>query len=174
MYGVRQRFLGLCIPPLAFSLLDGALTLAGQSESYWSGSYAQTNEASPTFDHLLTIHPLAFVAGLLTWMGVFTGIILLLPDTLALVVCIAVTLGHTVGAATWVFFRYQYGYQVCNGLFLLAAVALGLGIRWGWRAGPSQEYRLPVLSARWRWVLAAVLFAIGVYLFLWPRSAEIH
>lgn len=31
MAGVRQRFLGLCLPPLAFSVLDGSLTLAGQS-----------------------------------------------------------------------------------------------------------------------------------------------
>ena len=33
MAGVRQRFLGLCVPPLAFSLLDGALTLAGRCKS---------------------------------------------------------------------------------------------------------------------------------------------
>jgi len=104
-------------------------------------------------------------------MVVFVGIILLLPDTLALIVCIAVTIGHAVGAATWVLWRFQYGYQACNGLFLLAAVAIGLGIRWGWQAGPSQEYRLPSSVANWRWILAALLFAVGVYLFLWPRNA---
>ncbi len=171
MTGVRQRFLGLCLPPLAFSLLDGSLTLAGQSAQYWGGAHSQVNEGSPTFHTLLSVHPLAFAAGLLVWMAVFVGIILLLPDTLSLIVCIAVTLGHTVGAATWVLWQSQYGYQACNGLFLLAAVALGLGIKWGWRAGPPGEYRLPWLSAMWRWVLAAALFAVGVYLFLWPHSA---
>lgn len=170
MSGVRQRFLGLCLPPLAFTVLDGLLTLAGQSAEYWGGAYTRVNEASPTFHHLLAAHPLAFAGGLLSWMAVFVGIILLLPDTLALVVSIAVTLGHTVGATSWVRWQFQYGYQVCNGLFLLAAVALGLGIRWGWRARPPLEYHLPVLTPRWRWVLAAALFAVGVYLFLWPRS----
>lgn len=167
---VCQRFVGLCLPPLTFAALDGALTLAGQFSEYWGGAYARVNEASPTFHYLLATHPLAFAGGMLGWMAVFVGIILLLPDTFALIVSIAVTLGHTVGAATWVLWRFQYGYQACNGLFLLAAVALGLGIRWGWRAGPLQDYRLPFLSLTWRWALAAVLFAVGVYLFLWPRS----
>ncbi|OWK36679.1 hypothetical protein [Fimbriiglobus ruber] len=171
MEGVRQRFLGLCLPPIAFSVLDGSLTLAGQTAEYWGGAYTQANEASPTFHYLLAAHPLAFVGGHLVWVAVFVGIILLLPDTLALIVCIAVTLGHTVGTATWVLWRFHYGYQACNGLFLLAAIALGLGIRWGWRAGLPQEYRLPTPLARWRWVLATALFAVGVYLFLWPRGA---
>jgi hypothetical protein len=171
MAGVRQRFLGLCVPPLAFSALDSTLTLAGQSAQYWGGAYGQVNEASPTFHQLLAIHPLAFVAGSLGWMAVFVGLILLLPDTLALIGSFVTTMGHTVGAATWVLWRYHYGYQACNGLFLLAAVALGLGIRWGWQAGPPQEYRLPLLSTAWRWLLSAALFAVGVYLFLWPRGS---
>jgi len=155
---------------MAFCLLDGSLTLAGQSAVYWDGAYQQVNEASPTFHHLLAVHPLAFVAGHLAWLVVFVGIILLLPDTLALIVAIGVTFGHTVGAATWVLWRFQYGYQACNGLFLLSAVALGLGIRWGWQAAPRQGYRLSFLSDPWRWTLAGGLFAVGVYLFLWPRS----
>ena len=67
--------------------------------------------------------------------------------------------------------RFQFGYQAVNGLLLLAAVALGLGIRYGWRAGPPEPYRLPPRLARWWWVLSATLFAVGAYLFLWPRSA---
>jgi hypothetical protein len=54
MNGVRQRFLGHCLPPMAFCLLDCTLTLAGQSAAYWGGAYGQVNEASPTFNHL---HP---------------------------------------------------------------------------------------------------------------------
>jgi hypothetical protein len=34
-----------------------------------------------------------------------------------------------------------------------------------------EAYRLPLWLARWRWVLSATLFALGVYLFLWPRHA---
>src|SRR5260370_474686 len=49
MASVQQRFLGLCLPPLAFSALDGSLTLAGQTAGYWGGTYARVNESSPTF-----------------------------------------------------------------------------------------------------------------------------
>ncbi len=168
---MKSRLYGLCLAPVLFSCLDGTVTLVGQSAAYWGGNYAQVNEASPTFHHLLAIHPLAFLAGLMVWMSVFIGIILLLPDTLALIVSIAVTFGHTVGTATWFLYRFQFGYQVCNGLFLLAAVLLGLSLRHGWGATPFVPYRPPIESALWRWTLAAVLFAAGVYLFLWPRSA---
>lgn len=170
MPGVRQRLLGLCLPPLAFSAFDGFLTLAGQSAEYWNGAYEQVNEASPKFHQLLAIHPLAFAAGLCTWMFVFVGAILLVSDTIALILSIAVTFGHTVGAATWLLWRFQYGYQVCNGLFLLAAIMLGISIRWGWGAAPKYDYDLPYISTRARWALATVLFAIGGWLFLWPSS----
>jgi hypothetical protein len=106
---------------------------------------------------------------MLAWAGVFVGLILLLPDTLALIASLAVTFGHTVGAATWLLFRFQYGYQACNGLFLLSAVLLGLGIRVGWQAVPAHAYRLTGWSPVLRWGLVAGLFGVGVYLFLWPR-----
>jgi hypothetical protein len=166
--GIAPRLLGLCLPPLLFCALDGTLTLAGQSGAYWAGNYSAVNELSPTFNHLLRLHPAAFAAGLLAWAGVFVGLILLLPDTLALSVSIAVTLGHTLGAATWLLYRFRYGYQAFNGLVLLMAVLLAVGIRLGWRATPARAYRLgwpPVL----RWALVAVLCGIGGYLFLWPR-----
>lgn len=169
MASVKRRFLGLCLPPLAFAALDGTLTLTGQSAEYWSGAYSRVNEASPTFHELLAIHPLAFVAGLIGFSAVFVSIILLLPDTLALIMSIAATLGHTIGAATWILWRYEFGYQACNALFLLSAILVGLGIRWGWQAGPPDEYRLPASLAKWRWVLSGILFAIGLYIALWPR-----
>jgi hypothetical protein len=168
---MAPRFVGLCLPPLVLAVLDGTLTLAGQSAEYWGGEYAEVNEGSPTFRYLLGVHPLAYAGGMATWMAVFVGLILLLPDTLALIVSIAVTFGHTGGAAAWLVWVFAYGYQVANGLLLAAAVVLGLGIRWGWRAGPREEHHLPAALARWRWVLAAALFGLGVYLFLWPRHA---
>jgi hypothetical protein len=170
MGGVGRRLTGLCLPPLLFCTLDGTLTAFGQSAEYWAGDYACVREGSPTFNHLLQIHPAVFAAGLLVWAAVFVGIILLLPDTLALIVSITVTFGHTVGAATWLLWRFQFGYQVCNGLFLASAVILGLGIRWGWRAVPDWEYQLRGWPWGLRWMLALGLFAVGVYLFLWPRT----
>lgn len=170
MTGLKQRFLGLCVPPVLLCLLDNALTLAGQSAEYWAGNYASVNEGSPTFYQLLQVHPAAFAAGGALWIAIFVAGILLLPDTLALIVSIAVTCGHTLGAASWIIWHFQFSYQVCNGLVLLSAVLLGVSIRWGWRAVPEQRYRLRGLFLWGRWGLVALLFGVGVYLFLWPRS----
>ncbi|RIK81889.1 MAG: hypothetical protein DCC67_07790 [Planctomycetota bacterium] len=167
----RLRLYALCLPPLALAVLDGALTLAGQSEAYWAGDYRQVNEMSPTFHHLLTSHPLAFAVGFAAWMAVFVGLILLLPATLALLVAIAVTFGHTAGAATWLLWRFYFGYQACNLLILVSALLLTLAIRIGWPANPTEAQRLLAARPLWRWTLIAALGALGVWLFLWPRAA---
>ena len=169
MNGFKQRLLGLCLPPCLLFMLDCILTLQGQSFQYWAGDYSSVNEGSPTFNHLLHIHPSAFLAGMTIWALVFVGIIILMPDTLALICSIAVALGHTVGAASWLILRYHHGYQFCNGLFLIVAIILGVGIRWGWRAVPEQKYRLTLLSPIIRWFLVALLVCVAAYLFLLPR-----
>jgi len=170
MTGVKHRLLGLCLPPLVTWVLDSTLTLLGQSADYWAGNFAAVNEASPTFHQLLQWHPVAFILGCIVWAGIFVGVILLLPDTLSLIISIAVTFGHTVGAATWIVWRFGFQYQACLALLLGAAAILGLGIRHGWRASPAGEYRLAGWSSKWRWIISAMLIAVGVYLFLWPRS----
>ena len=168
--GLRQRFLGLCLPPLVFCALDATLTLIGQSAEYWQGQRAAVNELSPTFNYLLTTHPAAFAAGMAGWAAIFVMALLLLPDTLALIVSVAIVLGHAVGTATWLCYHFKFGYQMCNGLFLLAAVAIGLGVRWGWQASPAEELRMDRIPQVWRWTLILLLVGIGIYLFLWPRS----
>ena len=167
---ILRRLLGLCLPPALLALFDAALTLFGQSAAYWAGNYAQVNEQSPTFHQLLATHPLAFTAGLVAWVLVFSGLILLLPQTLAMTASIAVAIGHTWGATTWLIYRFEFGYQTCNGLFLLTAFVLAVGIRWGWAAEPASDQplgaKLPVLV---RWGAVAALLGVAVYLFLWPR-----
>ncbi len=167
--GLRQRFLGLCLPPLVFWALDATLTLIGQSAAYWQGQRAYVNEGSPTFHYLLTVHPAAFAAGMAGWAAIFVAVLLLLPDTLALIVSVAIVLGHAAGTATWLYYHFKFGYQMCNGLFFLAAVAVGIGVRWGWRAGPSEALRLDRIPQVWRWTLILLLGGTGIYLFLWPR-----
>jgi hypothetical protein len=169
MNGIKRRLIGLCLPPIVFCIIDGALTLFGQSSAYWAGMRHTANELSPTFHQLLVVHPWAAVAGFLGWMAIFVGVILLLPGMLALSTSIAVTMAHTAGACSWLLFRFQFGYQICNALLLLSALALGGGICWGWKAQPSDEDRLP-LAPFWRWLLIAALVAAAVYLFIWPRT----
>ena len=167
----QRRLLGLCIPPVMFAALDGALTLTGQSAEYWAGNYGRVNELSPTFNHLLSYHPLAFAAGVLTWMLVFCGMILLMPQTLALTTSIAVTVGHSLGSMTWLLYWIPYGYQMYGYLSITTALVLVVGLRWGWGAEPRSDVqagaRLPGVL---RWAVIAMLFAIAVYLFLWPRK----
>jgi hypothetical protein len=171
---IRGRLIGLCVPPVLLSLVDGGLTLAGQSADYWDGYYGAVNEMSPTFNHLLAHHPLAYVAGFAGWVVMFVCLILLLPQTLALTASIAIAMAHTAGASTWLLFRfnYGYGYQACCGLFLFTALALAVGIRHGWRAEAPDD---APLGARWpmvvRWGAVVAIFAITTYLFLWPRMA---
>lgn len=168
MTSVGRRLIGLCLPPLLICALDCGLTLRGQSEGYWNGRFEEVNEASPTFNRLLKHHPAAFVAGIAVWGAMFVGIILMLPDVFALITSIAVTLGHMMGASSWIW-REKNGYQLCNLLFALCSIMLGLGIYYGWRGRPNERYQigmpLPV-----RWTISATLVAIAVYLFLWPRQ----
>ena len=168
--GLRQRFLGLCLPPLVFCASDATLTLIGQSAQYWQGQRTSVNELSPTFNYLLTVHPAAFAAGMAGWAAIFVIVLLLLPDTLALIVSVVIVLGHAAGTATWLCYHFKFGYQMCNGLFLLAAVAIGIGVRWGWQAGPNEAVRLDRIPQLLRWTVILLLVGIGVYLFLWPRS----
>jgi hypothetical protein len=167
---LKHRFLGLCLPPLLLCALDATLTLSGQSPEYWSGIYTAVNEASPTMNHLLRFHPAAFVAGIFLWSAVFISVVLLLPDALALTASIALTFGHTAGAATWLYWRYPYGYQLCNGLFLLSAAVLAVCIRYGWQAEPLERYKLPFSTAV-RWLLVLMIVAVAVYMYIWPRHA---
>jgi len=170
MTSVRHRLLGLCLPPLVFVALDNGLTLLGQSAKYWAGNYRSANEVSPTFNYLLQIHPAAFVMGSLVWAALIVAVILLLPDFLALITSIVVTFGHTIGAATWLLYRFNYGYQMCLGLLLVASTILGSGLYWGWQAKPVQKAPFSNWSPALRWVLIASLVGIAVYLFLWPRT----
>lgn len=94
--------------------------------------------------------------------------IMLLPPTLALMTCLAATLGHTWGATTWLS-RYQYGYQIGNGFFLFIAVILAAGMQtWHAEAQPKALLapRMPLVQ---RWVLIGLLSAVLVYFYLWPR-----
>jgi hypothetical protein len=169
MAGVRQRLIGLVLPAVPFWALDVTVTLVGQHAGYWQGYYWEATEGSPTFFQLLTIHPLAFVAGSIAWLAVFAALIVLLPDTLALMLSLAVAFAHTAGALTWIRqWPLEYRYQVSVAVLVCCAMALGLGIRWGWQASPRVVRDLPI-SPRWRWMIAAVLGALAAYLYLWPR-----
>ena len=178
-----RRLLGLCLPAVLVWSVDCTLTLCGQSEEYWAGRGAQhtdgitslhrypasVNEVAPTSRYLLTLHPLAYVAGTALAMLVLCSLIMLLPATLALTACLAATLGHTWGATTWLS-RFPYGYQIGNGFFLFVAVILAAGMQTWYGAAQPNSFLAPRMPLILRWLLIGLLSVVFVYLYLWPRA----
>lgn len=165
-----RNALWLLVPPTAVCLLDFGLTLAGQSSVYWGGDYTAVNEVSPSFAYYLTVHPLAAVAAGLLWITFFSAIILLLPETLALIVAIAILFGHTFGALSWLMFRF-HSYQASNLLFLVSSAL----VVFAFKKGQSNDGQSAIQWERtglpeWtRWITIAALAAVPIWWFLIPR-----
>ena len=136
---MNRRKLWLCVPPLALCLIDQTITLAGQSRAYWAGLRSNAVEDNPFFRWLLQQHPLAFEAGIVVWILLFCSIILLLPRLGAMVVSVAIVLGHTWGTASWLCWKVRHGYWIMLGMFLASAIL----IVWTWekfgRKGETEE-----------------------------------
>lgn len=165
-----RRAFWLLVPPTAICLLDYGLTLAGQSNVYWSGDYTAVNEGSPSFAYYLTVHPLVAVAAGFVWIAIFSTIILLLPETISLIVAIAVLFGHTFGALSWLMFRF-HSYQACNLLFLVSSTL----VVFAFKNGQSNDGRSAVQWERtglpeWsRWLVIGTLATVPIWWFLIPR-----
>ena len=54
----------------------------------------------------------------------FSLVILAVPRRAAMTVSIAIVLGHTWGAATWICWVLPYGYWIALALFLVSAVLI--------------------------------------------------
>ncbi len=128
----------LCLPPFALCMLDQGITLYGQGPAYWAGNYSLAKEGNPWFLWLMRRHPLAFEAGIFAWVAVFSLVILALPRRAAMTVSIAIVLGHTWGAATWLGHLFRSGHWLILGLFLASAIVIvGSWERFGQRATQS-------------------------------------
>ncbi len=115
---MRNGRVWLCVGPLLLCLLDGGLTLQGQSDAYWDGQYEQAREFNPLGLWPLQQHPLLFLAALLCWGLAFCASILYLPENLARPLSFAVQFGHTLGAASWVVRLGAFGWLLCVPLLL--------------------------------------------------------
>jgi hypothetical protein len=164
-----RRLIGLCLVPVLLAVLDGSVTLIGQPAAYWAGDHARVLEGTPGFRILLTYGPAAYIAGLTVWVLAFVGMILLLPSTLALAVRLMFTLGHTIGAFSWINrFHFQHGRELPFVINAISAVGLALGIRW-WASSPRVDTPLGAsLPDAMRWAIVAMLWAVPI-LYSWPR-----
>ncbi len=173
---------GIWLAPILGWSVDSTLTLCRQPEAYWVGRLAQptdgitslhhypasVNEVNPTSRSLLARHPLAYIAATVLEMLLLCSLILLLPSPLALMTCLAATLGHTWGATTWLS-RFQKGYQIGNGFFLAVAVLLAVRIQTWYAERQPQSLLLPRMRLMVRWLLIGLLSVVFIYLHLWPR-----
>jgi hypothetical protein len=107
------------------------MTLTGQSAEYWAGDYSAPREGSPQGYWLLALHPLAYVAGAVGYMAVFTLFIVLLPRLMAQMLAVGLVMGHAWGTASWLYTRWpgtSVGYWMVLGLYTLSAILIVWGI----------------------------------------------
>ena len=177
----KRRLLGMGVPCLLALALDAMLTMCGQPDGYWAGNYSQTTEGSPIFRQFFVLGPVAAIAGNAAWAGVLIGLILLLPEALAVSLSLAVVLGHTAGAAMWLDGLVTVGrlgggvaagwFQTARGMLPVAAVVLGAGLYWSLREPGQEQARGAHRPCNpWlRWGLVAALLGIGAYMMLFPH-----
>ena len=149
-----RRLIGLCLVPVVLAMLDGSVTLIGQPAAYWA-DHSRVLEGTPGFRILLAHGPAAFIAGHIVWELAFLGMILLLPSTPALAVCLMFTLGHNR-------FHCPYARELPFIINAISAISLALGIRW-WASSPRVDTPLGAsLPNAIRWAIVAMLSAVPV------------
>lgn len=116
------------------SLLDGIVTLLGQSHEYWS-NYSKINEAAPiTF---LTYGPWIFLLSVLLYTLVLAAIIYKLPKWWSIGAGLFFFMSHSSGFESWVPYimvekmhiPYGYWWFVNIAYLLLMAIIIALTLR---------------------------------------------
>ena len=149
-------------------LADAALTLGGQSADYWNDSYRTVNELSPDVHTLLSIHPMVFVMGVLTWLTIIALLSILLPQMLAIGFSTTVTVAHSIGCATWTIWRPPFGYQITMAGSVVVGVLITVSILLTLEKENRPAFGIRSLSKA-HWVLIALLISIPIYAFLIPH-----
>jgi hypothetical protein len=167
----KRRLLALGLPCCLAFVADSTVTLCAQPKEYWQGHYDWTVEDSLFFHALYVIQPLAAVAGYCAWAAVIAGLLLLLPEVLAVILAIVIVFGHVLGAYITLAPILPGGwYQVANGMFLAAAAALGIGLYWFLltSSGDGLAGRGKPLPSWLRWGLIASLLGAGCFMIWSP------
>jgi hypothetical protein len=155
MTSSKRRLVGMGIPFALAFLPDTALSAYSQ----------KTIVDGLLFRALAWLHPQADLLGYAAWAGAIVGLLLLTPEVLAVILTIAAVFGHAGGAyLQLIVFLGGLWYQAANGIFLLAAVALGTGLTWSVQAASMVEHSQPGrrMPAWLRWGLIAFLSAVAV------------
>jgi hypothetical protein len=100
--------------------IDVTLTLAGQPDEYWRGDFGTAMESNPLAHPVLARGPLPFVLLAVAWALVLGISVALIPIRLAPWIAVVSTMGHAVGASTWLVHLGNWGWLLAV-LYLFAA-----------------------------------------------------
>jgi hypothetical protein len=137
-----RKKLWLCVPFAVLAAIDFGLTLRGQSPAYWQGNHNAVNEIFPLFAWGLRYGPIPFLFIGLLWVLVFSALIMVLPDIASQILSLALVIGHTWGAMTWLAYRLMVEYHLCILLFVLSATIF-ISAQTRWRKCVLAECPLP-------------------------------
>lgn len=99
-------------PCLWACIVDTAITILHQSNEYWKGDLTKANEANPLGSVAMRNHPSGIFVLTLAWF-IFIGVVgYFLPARFLRMFSLAIVMGHTVGAATWLIKFYGFWYVI--------------------------------------------------------------
>ncbi len=106
------------------ALVDGIITLVGQSSDYWQGVKV-VNEASPAY-YFLLISPWFYILGGVIWFAFWYLIFKKVKDSVKFFFMFLFIAGHSWGSSTWIMkmFRDNHIYTLDNRLSIIFAWSL--------------------------------------------------
>ena len=158
------------LPAIMLTIIGYGLSLLGQSPEYWQGNYLLANEATPTFAWLLSLHPIYFVLGVFFWIIIFWAVYVLLPETLALIFALTITIGNTAGAWSWLIYGFKIS-LLANILFIFTAAVIIFAFKRNYNpdARAVFDWQQTGLPDFVRWFLIVFLLAFPTWWFIIPR-----
>jgi hypothetical protein len=118
---VKYR-LWLCLTPFLSYLFDDALTLMGQTASYWQGDYLSVIELNPVNHWFLSLHPLAYFTFDIVSFCILAFMIISLPLELSKILSLYVVISNTYAGFSWLRDVFQMNILIRYGLLLIPTV----------------------------------------------------
>jgi hypothetical protein len=119
----------LVVPVWLWLACDVTLTLAGQSDAYWTGDYAAAIEANPFAYPFLAQGPLLFAFSALVW-AMFLGLLVAcFSHRLVRWLTIVSAASNAIGGCTWLVRHGSWGWALAVPYLVVAAEVSW----WCWR-----------------------------------------
>ena len=97
----RHESIAKSLIPAGLAGLDGILTVFGQADTYLAGDHSTVQEGNPIGAFFLSLSPSIFLIAIGVWMLTIIALAVFLPPKLGDVISPLISIGHAVGASTW-------------------------------------------------------------------------